>query len=347
MQLEEFRPHSKLVTKTTAVNYPRFPVIDAHNHLGEQFGGGWTKRPVAELIEVLDQAGVQRYADLDGGWGEDILAAHLEKFKGCHPDRFLVFGGVNWEMWQSLGDEFPEWAAERLVAQKKAGAQGLKVWKNFGLKVTDNAGKLAKVDDLRLAPIWDTAGEYHLPIIIHVADPVAFFDPLDETNERWEELKANPEWHFPSPPYPAFQSIVQSLANLVRQHKNTIFIGAHVGCYAENLKWVSDLMEECQNFYVDISARLGELGRQPYTARKFFIENADRILFGSDMGPNLEEYRLAYRFLETDDEYFNYNAAEVPQQGRWYVNGLHLPDKVLQKVYSENAERVLINADGS
>lgn len=343
MLLEAFRPQAKLVTKITTVNSPRFPVIDAHNHLGEAFGGGWNNRPVSELIEILDQAGVRRYVDLDGGWGEDILATHLDKFKANHPERFMVFGGVNWDMWKSMGEAFPEWAADRLVAQKKLGAEGLKIWKNFGLKVTDHTGKLVKVDDVRLAPIWDTAGELHLPVIIHVADPVAFFDPLDETNERWEELTAHADWQFPCPPYPTFLSIVGALANLVKRHQNTIFIGAHVGCFAEDLNWVSNLIKECPNFYVDISARMGELGRQPYTARRFFVEHADRILFGTDMGPDLQEYRLAYRFLETEDEYFNYNAADVPLQGRWYVYGLHLPDEVLKKVYSINAEQVLLN----
>ena len=115
--------------------------------------------------------------------------------------------------------------------------------------------------------------------------------------------------------------------------RSTTFIGAHVGCYAENLAWVGALLDRCPNFYVDIAARIGELGRQPYSARRFFTQYADRILFGIDAGPDLEAYRLYYRFLETDDEYFNYNASDIPEQGRWYVCGLHLPQAVLKKVY--------------
>jgi predicted TIM-barrel fold metal-dependent hydrolase len=114
-----------------------------------------------------------------------------------------------------------------------------------------------------------------------------------------------------------------------------------VGCYAENLGWVGALLDRCPNFFVDISARVGELGRQPYTSRRFFLQYADRILFGSDMGPYPEAYRIIYRFLETDDEYFNYNVSPVPMQGRWYVYGIHLPDDVLEKVYFRNADRVL------
>jgi predicted TIM-barrel fold metal-dependent hydrolase len=346
MLLENFRPRSALVTKVTSVERPRFPVVDAHNHLAEPFGGGWDKRPLPELLDLLDQARVRTYVDLDGGWGEEILNAHLDYFKEPAPERFQVFGGVNWNAWAEQGEHFPEWAAGRLREQARRGAQGLKIWKGFGLQVRDHQGQLVHVDDPRLDPIWQMAGELGLPVMIHVADPVAFFWPLDETNERWEELHAHPDWHFPSPPYPSFESILEGLASLVRRHPGTTFIGAHVGCYAENLAFVGDMLERCSNFYVDISARVGELGRQPYAARRFFMKYADRILFGSDFGPDLATYRIYYRFLEADDEYFNYNDAEMPQQGRFFAYSLFLPDEVLEKVYARNAERVLGLAGG-
>jgi predicted TIM-barrel fold metal-dependent hydrolase len=232
-----------------------------------------------------------------------------------------------------------------LKVQKNNGADGLKIWKNFGLRVCDHNGNLVRVDDARLDPVWRTAGELNLPVIIHVADPVAFFQPLDETNERWEELNADPEWQFTNPPYPSFLEIIEGLTELVKQHPRTVFIGAHVGCYAENLKWVADLLDSCPNFFVDISARIGEMGRQPYTSKQFCIEYSDRILFGSDFSPDLEAYRLMYRFLETDDEYFNYNVGDIPQQGRWYVYGLNLPDDVLKKIYHLNAEKLFVDKE--
>ena len=343
MLLQDFSPSSKLVTRVTPVEKPRFPAFDAHNHLGEDFGGGWDTRPLSELLDLLDQAGVERYVDLDGGWGEHLLNSHLDHFKASAPDRFLVFGGVDWSQWSERKDAFPEWAAGRLRVQRERGAEGLKIWKGFGLQVKDHAGRLVAVDDARLDPVWQAAGELGLPVIIHVADPVAFFDPIDETNERWEELGSHPDWAFTSPPFPPFLHIVEGLAALVARHPHTTFIGAHVGCYAENLAWVAALLDRCPNFHVDISARLGELGRQPYTARHFFLQYADRILFGSDMGPYPEAYRGIYRFLETDDEYFNYNAAPLPMQGRWHVHGLYLPGDVLEKVYNLNARRILMN----
>lgn len=331
-----------LTVRETRVEHPRFPVIDAHNHLGPEFGGGWSRRPVGELLEALDRAGVYVYVDLDGGWGERILHERLDTFKATAPERFRIFGGVDWSAWPEHGDRFGEWAATRLRAQAARGAEGLKIWKPLGLHVRDQRGALVAVDDERLDPLWATAGELDLPVLIHVADPVAFFEPLDRANERWEELHAHPDWQFPSPPFPPFLTIVEGLSNVVARHPGTDFIGAHVGCYAENLGWVGALLDRCPNFSIDISARLGELGRQPYTARRFFLQYADRILFGIDAGADLATYCLYYRFLETDDEYFSYGRSEPPAQGRWRIYGIDLPDDVLEKVYYKNAERVIL-----
>ncbi|MBN1149076.1 MAG: amidohydrolase family protein [Anaerolineales bacterium] len=341
LALRSYRPRSQLRTKETRILRPRFPVIDAHNHLGAEFGGGWCDRPVSELLALLDEVNVHRLVDLDGGWGEAILRQRLDKFKAAAPERFCFFGGVDWSAWPEHGDEFGHWAADRLREQVKWGAQGLKIWKGLGLHVHDPHGQLVAVDDARLDPLWQAASELGVPVTVHVADPVAFFEPLDETNERWEELHEHPDWHFPSPPYPACQAILEHLARLVARHPQTTFIGAHVGCYAENLAWVGELLERCPNFYVDISARISELGRQPYSTRRFFLEHAERILIGLDMTPEAETYRIYYRFLETDDEYFDYSNEPTPPQGRWRIHGLYLPDEVLAQVYFKNAERVL------
>lgn len=342
LSLRDYHPQPKLIVPHTDILKPRHPVIDAHNHLGGEFGGGWDQRPVRELLDVLDEADVRLLVDLDGGWGESILNAHLDLFKAAAPERFAIFGGVDWSAWPEHGDRFGDWAAERLRIQAARGAQGLKIWKPFGLRVRDHHDKLVSVDDPRLDPVWETAGELKLPVLIHVADPVAFFDPLDAANERWEELHAHPDWQCPSPPFPSFESIMAGLAALVKAHPRTTFIGAHVGCYAENLAWVGNLLDTCPNFYVDIGARIAELGRQPYSARQFFLSYADRILFGTDEAPNLNWYRTYYRFLETNDEYFNYHPSGIPVQGRWAIFGMYLPDDVLEKIYFKNAARVML-----
>ncbi len=341
LHLQDYRPHSRLVTTETWVNAPRYPVIDAHNHLGGEFGGGWDQRPLPELLEVLDEAGVSMLVDLDGGWSEDLLQAHLDRFKQAAPERFQVFGGVDWSRWEQEQNRFGEQAAKRLEAQVRRGAQGLKIWKQLGLQVKDHNGRLVAIDDERLVPLWETAAGLGIPVLIHIADPVAFFDPVDETNERYEELLRHPDWSFCGPQYPPFTTLMAQFERLVARHPRTTFIGAHVGCYAENLGWVSRMLDDYPHFYIDISARIAELGRQPYCARRFFLRHPDRILFGADVPPRPDWYRLFYRFLETEDEYFNYDLNEIPSQGRWRIYGLHLPDEVLEQVYYRNAQRIL------
>ena len=339
LSITEFRPRPAVVRSETRLSGPSMPFIDAHNHLG-RFGGGWDKKPAEAFFEQLDRNGCVHYVDLDGGWGEDILDDRLRRYKALHPERYRVFGGVDWSLWETEGNGFPEKAAARLRAQAARGAQGLKIWKPFGLTVRDHTDALVAVDDPRLDPIWATAGELGLPVLVHVADPVAFFDPIDAQNERWDELQANPEWSFPSPPFPPFLEIVEGFAALVRRHRDTVFIGAHVACYAENLAWVAALMDDCPNLYVDFSARIAELGRVPFSARDFMIRHAGRILFGTDAGPDPQTLAIYARFLETRDEYFNYSSEPIPPQGRWMIYGLHLPQDVLCAIYHDNAARL-------
>lgn len=324
----------------TDVPGPRFPVIDAHNHLGAEFGGGWDRRPVQELLDALDEAGVRCLVDLDGGWGERVLDARLAAFKEAAPDRFRCFGGVDWSAWPRLGNRFPTWAADRLTAQVRRGADGLKIWKPFGLRVVDDRGERVAVDDRRLDVLWSTAAALHVPVTIHVADPVAFFRPLDRHNERYELLREHPDWHVAGPGFPPFETLIEEFARLVERQHDTVFIGAHVGCYAENLGWVSALLDRCPNLYVDIGARFDELSRQPHTARRFFLRHRDRVLFGADHPVGPQMYRTIYRFLETCDEQFCGPGGDRPGSS-WRLTGLDLPDDVLQRVYSGNAATVL------
>ena len=306
LPLDKFHPVSRLVTPATKIHKPRFRIFDAHNHLGPAFGGGWDTKPVAQLQAQLDQSDVDHYVDLDGGWSETILDERLRKFKEADPEKFILFGTPNWQLWQETGSRFGEVSSRRLRAQVARGAEGLKIWKDFGLHVKDETGTRVAIDDERIDPLWQTAAELNIPVLIHIADPVAFFDPLDETNERWDELHAHPDWHFPAPQFLPFSELIEAFARLVRKWKTVTFIGAHVACYSENLGWVRKLMQECPNLIVDFSARISELGRQPFAARQFFIDHADRILFGTDSGPDTDTYRTYFRFLESADEYFSY-----------------------------------------
>ena len=186
------------------------------------------------------------------------------------------------------------------------------------------------------------AGDLGLPVLIHTADPVAFFDPLDETNERWEELQAHPDWWFGAGGYPSFAKLMDSLDRLVGACPGTTFVGAHVGCWAEDLDAVSGFLTRHPNWNVDLGGRLAEIGRQPRRFARFVEEFPDRVLFGTDgFPPDAEEYWRYYRFLQTADEHFDYSGDVIPPQGRWAVSGCELPEHLLAAVYGGNAQRIL------
>ena len=213
------------------------------------------------------------------------------------------------------------------------------------------SGPLVAIDDRRFDPMWEACGALGLPVAIHIADPEAFFLPIDQFNERYEELNAHPDWSFHGRDYPTFASLIAARDRLLARHPKTTFIGLHVGHDSENLAAVGEALDRFPNFHVETAARIGELGRQPRATRRFFDRYQDRVLFGTDTAPgrgtlaadSYEDamYRIYFRLFETDDEYFDYSPSAVPPQGRWRIYGLALPDGILRKFYFENAERLL------
>jgi predicted TIM-barrel fold metal-dependent hydrolase len=196
-----------------------------------------------------------------------------------------------------------------------------------------------RVDDERLAPVFDKAAELGIPVMFHIADPDAFFLPVNGNNERYEELAAHPDWSFYGAHF-SKRELLDQRDRVIARHPKTTFVAAHVAECGENLARARQLLEEHPNVMLDISARVSELGRQPYSARALFLEFPDRILFGSDLVPEESMYRLYFRFLETADEYFDY-PSHASRQGRWQIHGVHLPEDILRKIYRENALRLL------
>jgi predicted TIM-barrel fold metal-dependent hydrolase len=347
LRLRDWRPRPRLVVPEHPVERARFPAIDAHNHLGRWLSAwlgdppdAWVVRDVGALLDLLEACNIRGIVNLDGRWGGE-LEANLERYDRAHPGRFATCCHVDWAASIASGD-IGAAAAASLRASARAGAAGVKVWKDLGLHVRDEDGELILPDDRRLIPLWEACAEEHVPVFIHTADPVAFFDPIDERNERYEQLHAHPEWSFADPSFPRFGRLIDALEGLVAANPDTTFVGVHVGGYAENLARVGAMLDAYPNYHVDIAARVAELGRQPRTTRAFVEAHADRVLFGIDeFPPAAENYAIYFRFLETADEHFPHSSEEVPLMGRWAISGLDLPDEVLRKVYAQNALRLI------
>jgi predicted TIM-barrel fold metal-dependent hydrolase len=324
-----------LTTAVTTKTDPAAPIVDVHNHLGRRTTGVWRASDPAALIATRDEAGVATVVNLDGEWADE-LEANLDRYDRRYPGRFVTFARVDW-----ADTATPGWGdrmAASLTDSVRRGAAGLKLWKDIGLRVRDEHGELVFLDDHRLEPLWAALADSGVPVLIHTADPVAFFQPLDRHNERLEELLRHPDWHFHGPEFPPLERLMDALESVVAAHPRVRFIGAHVGCLAENLDRVESMLDRYPNYRIDIAARLAELGRQPRRTRALIERHPDRVLLGTDCAPpQLADYQLYLRFLASADEAFAYSTSEPPPTGRWTISGLGLPDDLAAKVEGDNA----------
>jgi predicted TIM-barrel fold metal-dependent hydrolase len=333
----------------TRVARARFPVIDFHTHVSRR-RAQQPAVPAAELVKTMDAVNLHTMVNLTGGAGEDLAYA-INSFDRAFPRRFVSMTEPTWTRASEPG--YAAWQADEITKARTAGAVGLKILKTLGLYLRDGGpqGKLVPVDDPRFDPMWEACGKLGLPVAIHVGDPEAFFLPIDRFNERYEELSAHPDWSFYGKDFPGFKDILAARDRVFARHPKTTFVALHVGHWAENLAAVGEMLDKFRNVHVEIGARIGELGRQPRTAARFFDKYQDRILFGTDAIPlgtqtpqqvfGADLYHIYYRFLESEDEYFDYAPARLPPQGRWRIYGLGLREPILRKVYNENAQRVL------
>ncbi len=332
--LKDFHPASMLHAPAHPVDKAKFYVIDVHSHVNDAAGID-AHMPPERVVEVMNNTNVKTIVILTGMWGEKLQRVLNEMVK-AYPGRFIVFSQIDWS---KIDD--PNFSKEMVAQLDDAvgrGARGLKVLKDLGLGVKDKTGKLITVDDPRLDPVWEECGRLGIPVSIHVTDPEAFFHPIDNTNERYEELTEHPDWGFYGPQFPTKESILAARDRVFARHPHTRFVALHMANWPENLDYVASVLDKYPNVMVEFGAREAELGRQPRRSREFFLKYQDRIMFGTDNEVTEEMYRNHFRWLETGDEYFDYWG--YPGQGRWKIYGMELPDEVLEKIYHLNAERM-------
>ncbi len=359
LDLTQYEPKSMLQVHESHVEKSKCPLIDFHTHisLSVKSDHGIELAPERqylgtpqELLAVMDRKNIRAMVNLTGGYDKGLAEA-IAKYDRSHPGRFYTFTEPSYSRFKE--PDYPQVQAKAIEQAHRDGARGLKILKTLGLYLREGitSGTLVKIDDPRFDPMWDACGQFNLPVAIHVSDPIAFFTPTDRFNERYEELNNHPDWSFYGGDFPSNEELLAARNRVMARHPKTKFVVLHLGNFAENLQNVAENLDRFPNMFVDTAARIGELGRQPVTSRKFFDKYQDRILFATDATPHGDEfpqqvfndklYEIYFRFLETEDEYFDYAPAKVPPQGRWRIYGINLPDSILRKVYYENSARLL------
>lgn len=336
INFETYDPVSMLVVPGAPVTRARFPFVDVHNHQRRH-----TDSTLMAVVRDMDAMNMAIMVNLSGGSG-DQLAASVALQNRVAPGRFVTFANLNLQ-----GIDDPDWSA-RAAAQlerdvRVGGAKGLKIFKNLGMDIRDRNGQRIPTNDPRFDAVWAKAGELGIPVLIHTAEPPAFFLPADSTNERLLELTLFPNRRMPQDTFPPFETLMAEQHDVFRKHRGTTFINAHLGWYGQDLARLGRLMDEFPNMVAELGAVIYEPARQPRAARAFFIKYQDRILMGKDSWVP-SEYGTYFRVLETADEYFPYHKK---YHAFWRMYGLDLPDEVLRKIYYQNALRVVPGLDRS
>jgi predicted TIM-barrel fold metal-dependent hydrolase len=326
--LKDYKPRSIFKIPETRVEKARYAVIDVHSH-----DYASTDADVDRWVRTMDEVGLEKTIILSGRVGARFDAV-VGKY-GKHPKRFAVWCGIDYTGFNQPG--FGPAAVAELDRCHKAGATGVGELsdKGRGLGATTNTSGM-HIDDPRMDPILAKCAELRMPVNIHVGEDKWMYEPMDPTNDglmnAWKWRVTN------APGVLQHDEVVDTLERAVKQHPRTVFIACHLANCCSDLNRLGAMLDKYRNLHADIGARYAELSPIPRTVSQFFQRYQDRLLYGTDMNPQAEMYRVTFRLLETADEHF-YPA--YFSHYHWPMHAWALPEGVLEKIYRENASKLL------
>lgn len=323
--LKDYRPISIYKIPQTPVDKAKYPVIDVHSHAYVQ-----TPEAVATWVKTMDAVGIEKTVVMVGGTGKRLDDA-LALF-GAHADRFEVWAGLD-----LTGSDQPDFTA-RVIAEiergYRLGIKGIGELSDKGRGLRGSGGM--HVDDPRMDPIFEKLADLGLPVNIHVGEDQWMYEPMTAANDgmmnafKWKVVV--------EPGVLGHDEVIATLDRAVRKHRRTTFIACHFANTTADLSMLARMLDASPNLYADIAARFGETSPIPRRMRQFYEKYQDRLLYGTDMGTDAEMYRSTFRILETEDEHFY---LETLRLYHWPYHGFGLSDRILKKVYRDNARKVL------
>jgi predicted TIM-barrel fold metal-dependent hydrolase len=337
----EYKPISRLIVPEHPTPRAKYPVIDIHSHQPAPI----SMEQYKVVVDAMDKLNLRTLVNLSGGSGQKLKDSVAAIKNSPWPDRMVLFANISFPRAGEPGvaPGFGAKAAAQLEEDVKAGALGLKIFKELGLRILKADGTRLHLDDAELDPIWAKCGELGIPVLIHTAEPAPFFDPIDFTNERWLEEALFPDRRYQDPKFPRFEELLAERDRMFAKHRKTTFIAAHMAYLSNDLGRFSKYLDANPNVFPETAAVLAEYGRQPRTARAFFIKYQDKILFGKDSFQP-DEFPYYWRTFETGDEYFDYYR---DYHAFWKLYGMELPDEVLKKLYYKNALKLVKGLPGT
>ena len=316
--------------------------IDAHIHC-------YADHP--DCIDLFDRLELKLFNicvahDCAGKWRAQATA--FREIADADPQRFAWCTSFDAPIFAE-----PDYA-DRVIAELDrdlaAGAVACKVWKNIGMEFKKPSGEFLMIDDPVFDPIFAHLEKIGVTVLAHIGEPLACWQPLSADNPHSGYYRTHPEWHMHGrADFPSHRQIIDARDRMLAKFPELRVVGAHLGSLEYDVAAVVDRLDRYPNFAVDTSARMRDLTYQDTgKVRQFFAAYPDRILFGTDivqrdqasaLSAEDRQRNLTYfaNCYQTETAYFE--SAGTLQMGNRQVQGLELPESLLEKFYHDNAAR--------
>jgi uncharacterized protein len=327
--LKDYRPRSIYKVPVSQIAKAKFPIIDMHSHPYAK-----TDAEISTWLQNMDAANVEKTIILTMATGKEFNDINQKYSR--HPDRFELWCGLDLTRYNQPA--FDSAATKELVRCHDAGARGIGEIHDKGKGLQSGKIKAPGMhpDDPRMDAVWEKAAELHLPISLHVADPIWMYQPMDKHNDG---LMNAYEWRLDNQPNIVnLAGMIEILERTLARHRNTTFIACHFANLDYDLAHLGEVLDRNPNLHADISARYAETAPIPRFTAAFYAKYSDRLVYGTDMGFDLDMYHITFRILESQDEHF-YETDQFSYH--WPLYGLGLNDEILQHVYHDNAKKLL------
>ena len=312
-------------------------IIDSHVHM----------RSVADeksMLKILEATGIEKMTqvsiqDPEAGAG---LPQSLY-MKARWPERFFVFAGLNHAEKLSGGRVRAPGLVEQAEAFVKMGCDGIKMIEG---KPTSRQRMDIPVTDSYFADYWARVEELGIPIVWHVNDPEEFWDTAKLPG--WARER---NWGY-GPGDVQKEQLYTEVDEVLVRHPNLRVVLAHFYFLSADLARARRFLDEHPMVHFDLAPgieMLYNLSRDPDASRAFFVEHADRILFGTDLSSSMtvEEGRIRagiiFRWLEGEATFRIPETADFllgpPEDG--IIRGMSLPTGGLTKIYRGNFVRLV------
>lgn len=315
-------------------------IIDAHSHIvGDD----------EEMLSLLATLDVHCFniCVAHVGLSHDVQRCNYADIARKHPERYQWI--TTFEVPDFDDPDYVDRVRAQLDQDFANGAIGCKVWKNIGMEIRTPDGDYMQVDHPLLTPIFEHIAYCDRPLLAHVGEPYACWQPLDFDSPHAGYYATHPQWHmYRRPDAPSYQHISDAFDRLLERHRNLRIIGAHLGSQEYDLSLIARRMDRNPHYAVDTGARNYDLAfTDRNTVIHFMEQYSERVLFGIDLGmpasgdqDSRQRQALMRRYEQELDEALRYyGSAETVVMRERQIDGLDLDTAIQERLFRDNARQ--------